>query len=94
MPFIGSARPYLDGPVISELQLIAKLPYFDNSGSCLKFLDAHNRVVVWFTKRWNALEVGAKIRAEFVVRSHRIYNGEAQNVVKRFRALIDIDIPS
>jgi hypothetical protein len=82
---LGSDHPYLDGEVKTELVLREKRPYWDNSGYCYLFADEAEHCIVWFSKRKRPdLDVGATIKARFVIKSHRIYNGVLENVTKGF----------
>jgi len=88
--YIGSERPYLDGPREAFLQLVAKFPYHDGSGCCFHFEDKEGRLLVWFSKRKSSLEIGAAIRASFVITKHLDYNGAQQNITKSFRILSSV----
>ena len=85
--FIGSAKPYLDGPHLSDVRLTAVFPYSNGLGSCLHFHDSEGRLLVWFTKRRVTIEVGERIRASFVVKSHLSYEGTEQNITKSLKIL-------
>ncbi len=87
-PYIGSSRPYVDGPREDLLRLVAKFPYLHfGSGCCFHFHDPEGRVIVWMTKREQILEVGDTIRASFVVKSHMEWEGVPQNITKQFKIL-------
>ena len=82
---LGSDHPYLDGEVKAELVLREKLPYWDNSGYCYLFADEAEHCIVWFSKRKRPdLDVGTRIKARFVIKGHRIYDGVLENITKRF----------
>jgi hypothetical protein len=86
--YIGSSRPYLDGPREDVLQVVAKFPYMHfGSGCCFHFHDSLGRVVVWLTKREQRLEGGDRIRASFVVKSHMEWDGVPQNGTINFKIL-------
>lgn len=85
--FLGSDRPYLDGEYVKELTVTARYPYAPGSGCCFHFSDGEGHVVVWFTKRRAALVVGQRVRAAFVVTSHKNFEGVKQNIAKKFRIL-------
>ena len=87
-PYIGSSRPYLDGPHEDELRFVAKFPYLNfGSGCCFHFHDPFGRFVVWLSMREQHLDVGDKIRASFVVKSHMEWDGVPQNITKKFKIL-------
>src|SRR5579884_2893481 len=82
---LGSDRPYLDGEIKAELVLREKLPYWNNSGYCYLFADKAEHCIVWFSKRKHPdLDVGTKIQARFVIKTHRLYNGVLENITKKF----------
>ena len=85
--YIGSDRPYLDGPHEAELQVVAIFPYKSGEGHCHHFHDSEGRLVVWFTKRKKSLKVGDRVRASFIVESHTEYLGVKQNLTRQFRLL-------
>jgi hypothetical protein len=87
MSFIGSDRPYLDGPREATLRLVAKFPYHNEHGNCFHFHDSAGNILVWFSKRKASLEVGAIVRAAFVIYKHEQYNDQAQNLIRKFRIL-------
>ena len=85
--YIGSARPYLDGPRVADLCLVAMFPYTSGSGTCYHFKDAAGHILVLFSKKPVTLIVGDRIRASFVVKSHRDYNGLQENLTKNFKII-------
>jgi len=87
MAFIGSERPYKDGPRQAVLRLTAKFPYHDGHGSCFHLHDPDGNLFVWFSKKHVILEVGTTVRASFVIQSHKEYEGMLQNVTQQFRIL-------
>jgi hypothetical protein len=87
MSFIGSEFPYRDGPREALLRVAAMFPYHDGHGTCFHLHDSSGNVFVWFSKKKIGFEVGALIRANFVIQSHREYEGKKENITKRFRVL-------
>lgn len=85
--FIGGDQPYRSGTQEAELALTAKFPYKIGSGSCLHFRDTTGHLLVCFTKRKVQLDVGDRIRASFVVKSHHDYENSQQNIVNKFKIL-------
>ena len=85
--FIGGDKPYLDGPHESELRLTAMFPYSNGLGTCFHFHDSEGHLLVWFSKRPMGIEIGERIRAAFVVKSHQSYQGLEQNITKGFKIL-------
>ena len=81
---LGSDRPYRDGFHEAKLTLREKLPYYDHRGFCYLFADSAEHCIVWFSRRERTLDVGARIRARFEVKSHRVYNGVMENITKNF----------
>ncbi len=83
---VGSEHPYRDGEREETLFLREKFPYADGSGYCYRFADGNDHCIVWFSKRnpKPSLEIGAGISARFTIKSHRVYYGVLENVVKKF----------
>lgn len=88
-PYIGSSRPYRDGPLQARLAVRRKCDHFGERGSgwSLIFQDSLGRWVVWHTARDPKLEVGDSVTAEFVVKSHWERDGVPENLTSRFRIL-------
>ena len=85
--YIGSDRPYLDGEHEMQLRCVAIFPYLSGNGpgNCFHFTDPQGRVVVSFSRRKNKIQVGSIVRAKFVINAHREYEGQPQNIAKKFR---------
>lgn len=85
--FIGGERPYLDGEHESLLTVVSIFPYVCGHGNCFHLDTDNGERVVWFSRRRQSIKIGDKIRARFVVQSHKEYNGLPENIVKKFRIL-------
>lgn len=85
--YIGSDRPYLDGERVMQLRVVAIFPYTTGPGLCFHLDTESGDRIVWFTKRRQTVQVGDDVRARFVIYKHQEYNGQRENVAKRFRIL-------
>jgi hypothetical protein len=85
--FIGGDRPYLYGEHEMQLRCVGLFPYLSlkGPGNCFHFADAQGRLVVFFSRRNSRIQVGSVIRAKFVIDAHREFNGQPQNIAKKFR---------
>ena len=85
--YIGSDRPYLDGEHEMELRCVGLFPYLSlkGPGNCFHFTDPHGRLVVCFSRRKPAVQVGSIVHAKFVIDAHREFEGQSQNIAKKFR---------
>jgi hypothetical protein len=85
--FIGSERPYRDGIQEAEMRLVAAYPYHDNTGKCYHLRDTDWHLIVWFSKRKQLIEVGDRILASFAIQSHRMHEGQEQNIAYKFHVI-------
>lgn len=85
--YVGTARPYQDGPREAELSLVALFPYLDGFGHCLHFRDSRGRLFVWFSKANVKLSVGDRVLASFVVYAHRDFHGLHENLIRKLKIL-------
>ncbi|MGB8481531.1 MAG: hypothetical protein WCE63_22225 [Acidobacteriaceae bacterium] len=83
--YIGSTPPYRDGEREMHFRVVAINPYTIGHGHCFHFDTEHGDRVGWFTKRRQTLQVGDEILARFVIYKHAEYNGNPQNLARRFR---------
>jgi len=85
--YIGSDRPYLDGEYEVQLCCVGLFPYQGRNGpgNCFHFTDPHGRLVVYFSTRNSKIQVGSIVHAKFVIKAHREFEGQLQNIAKKFR---------
>lgn len=85
--YIGSDRPYLDGEHEVELRCVGIFPYLSRNGpgNCFHFTDPQGRLVVSFSRRNNKIQVGSLLRAKFVIKAHREFECQPENIAKKFR---------
>lgn len=84
---IGSDRPYLDGEHEMQLRCVGLFPYRSQNGpgNCFHLMDPHGRLVVCFSRRTTEIKIGSILRAKFVIKAHRQFEGQPQNIAKKFR---------
>jgi hypothetical protein len=85
--YIGSDRPYLDGEYEMQLRCVGFFPYLSRNGpgNCFHFTDPHGRLVVCFSRQNSKIQVGSIVHAKFVIKAHREFEGQLQNIAKKFR---------
>jgi hypothetical protein len=85
--YIGSDRPFLDGEHETELLCVGVFPYssLNGPGNCFQFTDPQARLVVVFSRRKSKIQVGSVVHAKFVIKAHREFEGQPQNIAKKFR---------
>ena len=85
--YIGSDRPYLDREHEMQLRCVGLFPYssLKGPGNCYHFTDPQGRLVVCFSRRNTKLQVGSIEQAKFVIKAHREFEGQPQNIAKKFR---------
>jgi hypothetical protein len=85
--YIGSDRPYLDGEYEMQLRCVGIYPYLslNGPGNCFHFTDPQGRLVVCFSRRSAKVQVGSIVHAKFVINAHREFEGQPQNITKKFR---------
>lgn len=87
--YIGSDRPYLDGEHEMELRCVGLFPYLSlkGPGNCFHLMDPQGRLVVCFSRRNSKIQVGSVVRAKFVIDAHKEFQGQLQNIAKKFRVI-------
>jgi hypothetical protein len=87
--YIGSDRPYLDGEHELQLRCVGLFPYLslNGPGNCFHFKDPQGRLVVCFSRRNSKIQVGSIVHAKFVIKAHREFEGQPQNIAKKFRII-------
>ena len=85
--YIGGDRPYLDGEYEMQLRCVGVFPYSSRNGrgNCPHFTDPHGRLVVYFSRRNAKVQVGSIVHAKFLINAHREFDGQPQNIAKKFR---------
>ena len=85
--YLGGDRPYTAGTFERGLTVVAIYAYDMDRGHCFHLDDADGHRIVWFTRRKHPYKVGDSFRAQFMIRRHQEFNGQQENVVKRFRVI-------
>jgi hypothetical protein len=74
----------MDGEHEMQLRCVGLFPYRNGPGNCFHFTDPQGRLVVFFSRRNIRIQVGSVVRAKFAIKAHREFNGQPQNVAKKF----------